>query len=409
MPVGISRASAGEVALVREGLFRLGLIDYKSLEIRALKNLCEWAKVFASHRLPMNITQFLLSALSAGFAAGSLFAAYPGAKSNVTLMVTATSEYGGFLVKDSVIEAQTEHSPVRYLYQLNPLGYEPALTNPANYYVEKEAEKSKTYGSGDDALTLITERVVDAVVKLKTQKFTNLNFIQELIERDLVPISSATGYKLVLVQAADRAESDGDSPILFFIENGASIHYVGRQANYWEDDMSSRDALVLSFEDVYAESFTYRQKTTFKHASTSEGVEEDMEGVTTVSETFKGTDLVHVGLFPGYYDEFDQYVSTEGVSFDFTGHLNYNGRYDAKNDQYLISSAKLVNIPGGFEEEYETEDDYGYTNGVATLSMSVAGSQVVADITPYLNALPEELAELKQEIIDSYSESSGDE
>jgi hypothetical protein len=361
----------------------------------------------------MNTTQLLTSALVAVLAAGSLLAqpvALPGTKSNITLTVTATSEYGGFLIRDSVIENQDDKSPVRYYYQLNPLGYEPALNNPANYYYHKETETSRTFGSGKDAVRLITESVWDEVVKLKTQRFSNVNFIEELIERELVPITDARGFRLVLVEAADRFHYD--LPVLFFIESTGAIHYVGRSrsSNSMEsmDPPSERDALMLNFTGFSAESYNARGRTVYKHVSSRDGVEEDEEGVTTLTGTLTGTEKVNVEIFPAKF--YDWFNSGEGVAFRFTGHLNFNVRYDAKRDLFQTTSARVTNAPGSFESgssesgSFEFDDYYDYISGVATLSLSVAGSQVVTDITPYLNALPEELWMLKQAFIDSYSD-----
>ena len=357
----------------------------------------------------MHLPRLLLSALATFTLAGVSQAqptARPGAKANVTLSISATSEYGSFLIKDSVIAAQesAETPPAtRYFYQLNPLGHDPVGADPANYYAEKVTEKFRNFGSGENVQRLVTEFVREEVVKLKTEKFTNAQFIQELIDRNLVPITSPVGFKLVLVEAADRMDDDHDLPLLFFIENGNAIHYVGRETNQANTE---RDALTIDFNELYAESYNYKQRIVYKHTTTAGGVQQDDVGVTTYTETFSGTDTVRLQLFPGYYDEvFDEFVSTEGVTFECYGHLNYNGRYDAKNDLFLLNSAKVTNAAGGFESESMDED---YISGVASISINIAAGTAVADITPYLDALPPELAELKDEFLNHYANVNAD-
>ncbi len=364
----------------------------------------------------MNTTRILLAALLAGSGSGLLSAqtapTYPGTKANFTLSVTATSEVGGFLIKSNALEAH-EANGVTFHDIMDPLGYEPDEEDPAHahYYRVKETQKSKTFGSGESAETLTTEFVVDEVTKLVTQKFTNADFIEELINRDLVNIEDPRGYRLVVVQPAVTLDQYyDDPPLLFFIENGTSIHYVGRQAG---DENYAGDALLIDFYDG-VEAYNYKSRRVYKHRTETQIIDgtsqtvviPDEEGTRTVSDTFSGRNLVHVSIFGSYYDdELDDYVGSEGVGFYADGEVRYSGRYDSKAGMYINTTATLTNAVGSFydvwnegEEEFELDPE-----GLNSISFSMSGTKKIDDITPYLNALPEALSALKNEIIEGYS------
>ena len=361
----------------------------------------------------MNTTRILLAGLVAGAGAGLLSAqtapVYPGTKANFTLTVTATSEVGGFLVKQNTL-ADHEANGVTFHEIMDPLGYAPDEEDPthAHHYVTKETQKTKTFGAGESAQELTTEVVVDEVTKLVTQKFTNADFIEELINRELVNIENPRGYRLVVVQPGVSLEQYYDEPpLLFFIENGTSIHYVGRQAG---DDNYRGDALLIDFSYDGVEAYNYKSRRVFKHRVEDGAVIQDAEGTRTVTDTFSGRNLVHVSLFNSYYDdELEDFVGPEGVEFHATGELRYSGRYDAKAGLYINTSATLTNAVGSFydvwnddEEEWELDPE-----GLSSITLSMAGTKKVDDITPYLNALPEALSALKAEIIEGYTNPEG--
>ena len=362
----------------------------------------------------MNTTRILLAALFAGSGAGFLSAqtptAYPGTKANFTLSITATSEVGGFLVKESALEAN-EANGITYHDISDPLGYEPNESDPAHHSRVKETQKSKTFGSGDTAEPLVTESVVDDVAKLVSQKFTNADFIQHLIDRGLVNIESPRGYRLVVVQPQVLLDQYyNEPPLLFFIENGTSIYYVGRQSG---DDHYAGDALLLDFSDN-AEAYNYKSRRVFKHRTETETVDgtsntiviPDEVGTRTVTDTFSGRSLVHVSLFGSYYDEeLGDYVGPEGVGFYAYGELKYSGRYDAKAGLYITTTASLTGAVGSFYDVQNVgeTDDQLEPEGLNNISFGISGTKKIDDITPYLNALPEALSSLKAQIIEGYS------
>ncbi|MCU0793077.1 MAG: hypothetical protein MUE42_09575 [Opitutaceae bacterium] len=363
----------------------------------------------------MQTTQILLSALTALAAVGVSFAqssALPGTKSTVTLTVTATTTHGAFLVKQSVIDNQENYEDrppaVIYSEQQDPLDYAPANANdPSYYYTTKTTQRIRNFGTRDEPYELVMEEVTEYVTKLKTLRYSNVQFIQALIDAELVNITSPIGYSLVMVQPAQDIESEDEVTMLFFIERGSTIYYVGREGY---TASSPRDALMLYTSDASADAINSRSRTAYSHRSTSEGIEEDSEGVTTFSSTVSGTDPVRIELFPSYFDAgTETYTSPDGMSLEFCGHLSYSGRFDTKNGLYVISSARVNNATGSYEVSSSGMEEFSDNQtGPATMSLSFAPSRVLADITPYLDAMPEELAELKAQIVASYSGSSSD-
>ena len=358
----------------------------------------------------MNTTRILLAALVTGSSAGLLSAQtaplYPGTKANFTLSVTATSEVGGFLVKSDALEGN-EANGITFHDIADPLGYAPDEEDPAHahYYRVKETQKSKTFGSGDAAETLTTESTVEEVTKLVSQKFTNGDFIEELINRGLVDIESARGYRLVVVQPQVRLDQYYDEPpLLFFIENGTSIRYVGRQAG---EASYEGDALILDFYDS-VEAYNYKSRRVYKHRTETEVVDgtsntiviPDEVGTRTVTDTYSGRSLAHLSVFGSYYDsETEQYTGPQGVGFYAAGEVRYSGRYDAKAGLYITTNATLSSSAGSFYDARDSEGPGGLTN----ISFSISGGKKIEDITPYLNALPEALSSLKSQIIEGYS------
>jgi len=358
----------------------------------------------------MNTTRILLAALFTGSSAGLLSAQtatlYPGTKANFTLSVTATSEVGGFLVKSNTLESN-EANGITFEDIADPLGYDPDEEDPAHahYYRTKETQKSKTFGSGDMAETLTTESTVEEVTKLVSQKFTNGDFIEELINRGLVDIENARGYRLVVVQPEVRLDQYYDEPpLLFFIENGTSIRYVGRQTS---DDHYAGDALVLDFYDSI-EAYNYKSRRVYKHRTETQIIDgtsqtvviPDEVGTRTVTDTYSGRSLAHLSIFGSYYDsESEQYVGPAGVGFYAAGEVKYSGRYDAKAGLYITTNASLTSSAGSF---YDARDSDG-PSGLNNVSFSISGTKAIEDITPYLDALPEALSSLKSQIIEGYS------
>jgi hypothetical protein len=331
-------------------------------------------------------------------------AAYPGSKANLTLTVTATSEIGAYLIKNAALEGAAAKG-VTYSRVANPLGHD---DESQNYYVTKITTKTQNFGTKTEPNLQTISVTREEQTKLFAQKFTNADFIGALIERELVPISSPKGYKLVAVFPAS-------GPALLFIENGSSIYYVGRSAY---SSPVSADALLI---DLYGggEAFKFKSTTVFKHKKTKvDGetvLEIDETGTETESETFTGKAKAWVDIFPGYWDDEAESYLTNGTYLWFSGLGSYNGRYDVKSGLDLTLSASLSPSAsnGQFDDEdygsegYYDEETDSYVEGrsnFVTGGFTLSGTKVVPDITPYLDALPESLAELKSEILAGYSE-----
>jgi len=371
-----------------------------------------------------------LAALLVGAASlSSAYAAYQGTKGSVTLTLTATSEIGGFYVTNKSLptEAAKGISYEEWSIQ-NPPGFN-AETAAANYYSYKLVTKEKNYGTtGEGEDFRPTSIVSEESFKQHSQTLSNASIIKELVARGYAPQSALSGHRLVAVFPADRPESDEAPPVLFFLENdnASSILYVGRETNGFgsEDDSgyeaSADDGILLSFGNG-VETYTHKTTTTFSHQRVSDGEggmmwEFDDEGTTTRSESFSGKVRVYVDLFPGYYDSTaESYINT-GASYHFDGLLSFSGKLetfkdqDPSNDLFITTSAALSDkvSAGSFYADYDDEYGYYQTYGITTGGFSISKVKTLADITPYLDAIPERLSTLKQAIIDSYSSTPDD-
>jgi hypothetical protein len=349
----------------------------------------------------------------------SAFAAYHGSKGSVTLTLSATSEIGGYFVKDSELPAET--AGISYGSIMNPPGFN-AETAKANYYSEKLTIKEKDYNpSAEETDFHHTSRIYQQSVQLRTQKMANADFIKSLVARGYVPESALSDHRLVVVFPADRYLADETPPALFFLENlgGSSIHYVGRETSDFgtEDDNgyepTTRDALLLSF-GTGVEAYAFKSSTTYSHQSVPDGEggttwEFDDVGKETLSETFSGKVRAYVDLFPEVSSG-ESFIST-GTSYYFGGLLSFSGRLetfkdqDPANDFYVTSAASLLAVAssGSFYGDYDSEAGYYRSYGISTGSFKITSVKTLADITPYLNAIPESLTWLKQAVIDSYA------
>lgn len=334
-----------------------------------------------------------LAALLAGvfFAAGASAAALKGSKSSLTLTLTATSEIGGFLVSNAKIETDGAKG-IEYWSVANPFGYS---DETKNYYRNKYTTKSQNFGTTDEPYTLTTSSVYEEQTKLFSEKFTNVDFIEALIERELVPLTSAKGYKLVAVFPAEWEEP------LFFIENGESIYYVGRMNG---SAAGSFDALIISSDDDEVETLSYKSTHAYKHKKVDGEVVVDEVGTHTESDSGSGKVELYVSLFGGYWDSGAEEWIDFGTSLWYGGLGSFSGAYNAKADLFLMKSVTLAAsaTSGAFyDEDYDSAEDRG---NLVTGGVSLGSAKVVADIQPYLDALPEGLSELKAEIIASYGE-----
>jgi hypothetical protein len=361
-----------------------------------------------------------LAALLLGTACLSpAFAAYQGVKGSVTLTVTATSEIGGFFVKDDKVE--TNPSPTVSIeydteWIMNPPGFDPEATN-SNYYVRKMTTTVKDFDSTSETDLHPTSIVIDESTKLHTQKLANADFIKALKDRGFASLPNPSDFRLVVIFPAERPEGEETPPALFFVENaaGTSIHYVGREAsdfgpgpnNY---SPTSRDALFLYLNDGI-EAYTYKETTTYKHVRSSDGStwEFDEDGTTKVSDSFSGKLSAYVNVFPSYYDANTEETIRNGFSYSFNGQLSFSGKLDTlgdtdpANDLYVLGTASLLASASSGHFQGDWNGDYYDTYGLATGGFSILATKKVADIAPYLNVIPSELAWLKDAIIASYT------
>jgi hypothetical protein len=329
----------------------------------------------------------------------SVFAALPGVKANATITVAASHSVGGFLVK----MADTESLAANGIYYgdiLNPPGYNPEVTG-ANYYVRKETVTStETYEVvGEDEQVTTESRAktsnVDERTRVVTQRLSNAQIIKALMDREFIPASSLAGWKLVVIFPADRPDSTIEKPALIFVEKGAEIHYVGRQV-IWHGERNVEptrdDAITLEFGNS-AETFNYKGSVVYNYENGDEGGYQEIH--TPTSESFSGRIRTWVDIFPGYWDDEDFIV--QPTSYFFSGTSTFAGGYNKANNLYITRS---VNLTGGFGSAYA--DDERVANGISAGGFSIRGAKVIADITPYLDALPESLAVLKNNILASY-------
>ncbi len=349
----------------------------------------------------MKISHSLVALLIGTLLPVSAFAAYKGSKSNFTLNFTAISEVGGFLVRDSAIEPAL-FKGIEYSDPANPLGFS-YETELANYYLVRRTEKESNFGTSAEPDFYVVNDTYEKVARQIAEKFTNKNFIDELIARDFVPITSPVGYRLVMVQPSSAPDSDAEHPMLFFIENKTNIYYVGRQGDY--ETALPEDALMIDFGGG-VESYKYVSRTVFKHTKVKvEGetyVELDDIGVNTETDTYTGKSVTYIDIFPGYYDEGSDSTLNTGTEFWYSGVANYAGRLDKTLGDYLTIRATLSATAsrGSFFDA-----SYGDSQGaLVTGAFALSGTKYVADIAPYLDALPASLAELKAAIIAGYGE-----
>jgi hypothetical protein len=351
----------------------------------------------------------------------SAFAAYQGVKGSVTLSLSATSEIGGFKVNDSALPA--EGSGIEYGSVMNPPGFN-AETAKANYYSEKTITKVKDYDPSVEEVDLHTTSVTfQESTTLHTQKMGNADFIKNLVARGYVPASALSGHRLVVIFPADRPDSGPTPPALFFIENldGSSIYYVGRETTSFGTDGDTAysptvsDALLLDF-GTGVEAYNYKSVTTYTHQRVSDGEggttwEFDNDGKETVTDVFSGKVRAYIDLFPEVSSGDSESFTSTGSSYYFSGLLSFSGRLDTRGDQdvtndiYVTTSATLLATAssGAFYGDYSAEAGYYLSYGVTTGGFSILNGKVHADITPYLNAIPENLTWLKQAIINSYA------
>lgn len=354
----------------------------------------------------------------------SAFAAYQGVKGSVTLSLSATSEIGGYFVKDAALPA--EGSGIEYGSVMNPPGFN-AETAKANYYSEKTITKERDYDpSAEEEEIHTTSITFQESTTLHTQKMGNADFIKNLVARGYVPSSALSGHRLVVIFPADRPSSDSSPPALFFIENidGSSIHYVGRETTNFgageENGYSptTSDALLLDF-GTGVEAYNYKSATTYNHQRVPDGEggttwEFDDVGTNKLTDTFSGKVRAYVDLFPEVSGGDSESFTSTGSSYYFSGLLSFSGRLDTRGDQdiandiYVTTSATLLATAssGSFYGDYDSDLGYYLSYGVTTGGFSILNGKVHADITPYLNVIPENLAWLKQAIIDSYTPSA---
>ncbi len=354
------------------------------------------------------------------------FAAYQGVKSSVTLGLTATSEIGGYLVKDSALAGE-EAKGITYDEDSiqNPPGFNPESAK-ANYYSEKRTVKTKDYDPSTEGENIHPTSIVhEESGKLHPQKMTNADFIKALVARGYVPDSALTGHRLVAIFPADRPTSDETPPALFFIENlaGTSIHYVGREPRSFGETENGysptvHDALLLDFGSG-VEAYSYKSAWTFDHRRVPDGEggttwEFDDVGQEKLTDTFSGKVRAYVDIFPEVYDANTENYTSTGTTYYFSGLLSFSGSLktfndqDPSNDIYVTNSAKLLaeNTSGSFYGDYDADFDYYRSYGITTGGVSMTNTKVVSDITPYLDAIPEALDWLKKAIVDSYSPTS---
>jgi hypothetical protein len=357
----------------------------------------------------------------------SAFAAYQGVKGSITLTLSATSEIGGFLVKDADLAAAAEKGITYEEDSIqNPPGFN-AESSKANYYSEKTTAKARDYDpsvEGEDFHP--TSFTYEESTKLHTQRMANADFIKNLVARGYVPESALSDHRLVVIFPADRPTSDATPPALFFIENisGSSIHYVGRETTSFGTDgetaysPTTSDALLLDF-GTGVEAYTFKSVTTFTHQRVPDGEggttwEFDEEGQETVSDVYSGKVRAYIDLFPEVSSGDSESFTSTGSSYFFSGLLSFSGRLDTRGDQdatndlYVTTHASLLSTAssGSFYGDYDSELGYYLSYGVTTGSFNIINGRAVADITPYLNAIPENLSWLKQAIINSYAPSS---
>lgn len=350
------------------------------------------------------------------------FAAYQGVKGSVTLTLNAMSEIGGFLVKDDKVE--TNPSPTVSIeydpeWIMNPPGFDADGTN-SNYYVQKRTTTVKDFDSSSETDIHPIKEVIEESTKLHTQKWANADFIKALNDREYVTLAKPSDFRLVVIFPAERPESEETPPALFFVENaaGTTIHYVGRQAsdfgpgpnNY---SPTSRDALFLYLNDGI-EAYTYKETTTYNHTRVSDGEggttwEFDDEGTTKLSDSFSGKMSAYVNVFPSYYDAVAEETIRSGFSYSFNGLLSFSGKLqtfndaDEGNDLYVVAAASLPASASSGHFQGDWNGDYYDTYGLATGGFSIFATKTVTDIESYLNAIPTELAWLKDAIIESYT------
>ncbi len=389
---------------------------------------------------PVHFMKHLTPAFCAALISGaaclpSAFAAYQGVKGSVTLTLTATSERGGYFAKDDKTEIHPAAGVTVSFDEdsiLNPPGFDPESAG-GNYYTRKTTTKEKDYGTTDEEGEHIedihpTSITYEESTALSTQTLANATFIKELAARDYVPDSASSGFRLVAIFPAERPDAS-TPPALFFIENvaGTAIHYVGRQSSGFgvpeESEAgykpTAKDALMLSISGG-VESYTYKSQTTYTHRKVVTDPEVgpewqfDDEGQTTVSDNFSGKSQAYVDVFPEYTPPGSETAVSTGYSFYYGGLLSYAGRLetfkdqDTSNDLYITTSASLpaVGSAGSFYGDYDDDLGYYQTSGNVTGGFSLTMTKPVNDITAYIDAIPEELAWLKQAILDSYSTSA---
>jgi hypothetical protein len=155
--------------------------------------------------------------------------------------------------------------------------------------------------------------------------------------------------------------------------------------------------------------FKHRTETQVVDGTSNTIVIKDEEGTRTVNDTFSGRSLAHISIFGSYYDsDLGGYVGPDGIGFYASGEIKYSGHYDAKAGLYITTKASLASSTGSFYDAQDDEEEEDSPEGLASVGFSISGNKKIDDITPYLNALPEALSWLKNQIIASYSEGATD-
>lgn len=343
----------------------------------------------------------LLAGSAAVIPAFAAEAGLKGVKSSLSLSFTATSSIGNFSVKDADIEKNYAKG-IEFFNVANPYGFD-SEGKGSNYYLSKYTQKTKAYGPE----SWPTETIWEEVAKLHTEKFANAQFIQALADREYVAISDPKKWKLVAITPAEGLYQDDTIPPLFFIENGSSIHYVGRvlDDHYYSEtgdntlDITAHDALAVYFgSDV--ESYTYKSTSRFKHRKVDGEWAFDENPTHTTTDTFSGKVHTYVEVFPDVY--YPDYLESPS-SYYFTGTASFSGSFDAKKETYVTKSVSLPigNSSGAFYGR--VEDEKQVNRGITTGSITINNAKVIDDITPYLNAIPETLAPLRNRILATYA------
>jgi hypothetical protein len=330
--------------------------------------------------LALSALSALGSLLFAPTASAQTPAPNPGAKATLTFSFTLTEEIGGYLIKTlRTATTSDEYGNVR-----NPHGFDPinSLTaaqlvkySEQNYYVIRyNPIKYRNYNGEPYP----TEIATDYLLKLLSTKYSNKEFLLDLVTREVIPRTATqtpgqaiAGYALVIVEIPNDTPRP-DMAIFVEKKNSPPI-YVGSAP--FSDTNTANDFITVDLFSV-VEGYTTREVDKLAYDITELGVEQNFaRSSNSVSEKFNGQ--VEARMLINRPD--DSFITG-------FGNLKFSGTYSQARN--YADSKGYAGTLQGYADKYDAETD-AYENYALTAgTLSTSAFTFLPDISAYRAAIP---------------------